>query len=58
MRALPRLIQVKAGAACDDVLLEFYVLLQHLLDIEDLRLAVDDGEHDDAVADLKLRVAV
>ena len=56
--ALPCLLQVILGPAADDLILELDVLLDHLLQGQDLRHLVVDGQHDDAHGILQLGVLV
>ena len=58
MGALPCLLQVILGPAADDLILELDVLLDHLLQGQDLRHLVVDGQHDDAHGILQLGVLV
>ena len=48
--------QVEFRSAADDVLLELDIALQHILKRQDLRLTVDDREHDRAEGHLQLRI--
>ena len=50
------LLEVELRSAADNVLLELDVALEHILEREDLRLTVDDREHDSAEGDLQLGV--
>ena len=54
VRAVLGLFELKARAACDDVLLEVDVILQNFLERQGLWLAVHNGQHDDAEGILKL----
>ncbi len=58
MGALPCLLQVILGPAADDLILELDVLLDHLLQGQDLRHLVVDGQHNDAHGILQLGVLV
>ena len=53
-----RLIQVKLHTAGDDFLLEVHVLRQHLLQIEDLRLAPYQRQHIDGAGILQLGILI
>ena len=55
MHPFLRLFQVEDGAALDDLLLMLDITLQHLLERQDLRLAVYDRQHDRAEGRLQLR---
>ena len=52
------LLEIVARAPRDDIFLIRNVVVQHFLEVEDLRLAVDERQHDDAEAVLQLRVLV
>ena len=56
--ALLGLFQVVLGAAAHHFVLKFHILLQHLLQSEDFRHLVVDGQHDDAHGVLQLGVLV
>jgi len=56
--ALLGLFQVVLGAAAHHLVLKFHVFLKHLLQGEDLRHLVVDGQHDDAHGILQLGVLV
>lgn len=58
MRAVLGLFELKARAACDDVLLEVDVILQNFLERQGLWLAVHNGQHDDAEGRLHLRKCI
>ena len=58
VRARLGLVQVVAGAAGGDLLLVLQVVVEHLVQREHLRLAVDQGQHDRAEGFLQLRVLV
>ena len=48
MGALLGLVQVKPGAADDHFLAVFQVVVEQAFQVQDARLAVDQGQHDDA----------
>ena len=58
MGAFLRFFELVLRAAGDDVFLVLDVVMKHLLEVQHLRLAVDEREHDDAEAVLELRVLV
>ena len=58
MRARLGLREVIARAAHNDVLLMIQIVMEHLLEREDLRLAVDQRKHDDAERLLHGRVLI
>ena len=51
-------VQIEARAPRDDVLLMLEIIVQDLLEVQDLRLAVDQREVDDAERVLQLRVLI
>ena len=54
MSALLCFFEVIFGTSCYNLALERDVVLKHLLEGENLRLAADKGEHDNAESRLKL----
>ena len=56
MGAVLRFFEVEFGASAHDLALVVDVVLQHLLQVEDLRLAVHQRQHDRAEGVLQLRV--
>ena len=58
MGACFSLLEVVARTPRDDIFLMLDIVMKDFLEIQDLRLAVDECEHDDAEAVLQLRVLV
>ena len=58
MGALLRLVQVVFCSSGYDIFLMLQVILKDLQKVQDLRLAVDQGKHDDSKGILQLRMHV
>ena len=58
MRTLLRLIQIILRASGEDIDLMLQILVENLLEVQDLRLAVHDTEHDDTEGGLKLGMLI
>ena len=58
MRAFFRFIQIIFGSSGDNIFLMFQIIGKHLQKIEDLRLIVDQSQHDHTKAVLQLGVFI
>ena len=58
MRTLLRLIQIILRASGEDIDLMLQILVENLLEVQDLRLAVHDTEHDDTEGGLELGMLI